>query len=77
MKSILIDDALHQKLKMYCVKNKIQINDTIREAIDKICAGEFIVVPAERPKLVVNTKSSPIRYCKHASRVGFCKYNCK
>lgn len=42
MKSILIDDKLHQKLKMYCVKNKLTMVEVITQAINGIVSGDIV-----------------------------------
>lgn len=65
MKSILIDEALHKQLKMYCAKNEYSMNavveGAIRNTISQTAAGTKIelVTPGETPT-IQSIKFSPV-----------------
>lgn len=48
LKSILIDEKLHQKLKMHCVKNKVTMVEVITEAINNVLIPGSFTVPAQK-----------------------------
>lgn len=80
MKSILLEDNLHMKLKLHCVNNGITISQFIKEAIEH----EFIKV-GKQPNgsaTAVTNKAKEVTYkvdfelCKHGMRKDLCNRGC-
>lgn len=73
MKSILIDDALHKKLRLHAIDQDLSLKDVVETALKKVVGNEYkSIVDNPGMNIPISTPEKKLEKCSHGKEKTYC-----